>query len=100
MTCGSIEGRPHNIRKNETTQIQKGHMDPSKPLEMGNIIPQCQICNRPDRDRWIYDNTGRVIAVADSEDEKRVVEKYLQRTSKAKKEYFLGFLKRILGSKS
>ena len=50
-------------------------MNPSKPLEAGNIIPQCQVCNRADMDRWIYDKTGRVIEVADSDDGRRVVEK-------------------------
>ena len=98
-TCGSKEGEYHNIRKNEITKLQAGHMNPSKPLELGNIIPQCQVCNRPDRDRWIYDKTGRVIEIADSDDGKRVVEKYLKRVSKSTKEYFLDFLKRLLGIK-
>ncbi|MDE7176132.1 MAG: hypothetical protein K2N75_08875 [Helicobacter sp.] len=95
-TCGSIEGKPHNIRKNEITKLQEGHMNPSLPLEIGNIIPQCQVCNRPDRDRWIYDKTGRVIEIADSDDGKRVVEKYFKRVSTHTKEYFLEFLKKLL----
>lgn len=90
-TCGSVEGKPHNIRKNEITTLQEGHMNPALPLEIGNIIPQCQVCNRPDRDRWIYDKTGRVIAVADSDDGKRVVEKYLKKVSQSTKEYFWNF---------
>lgn len=98
-TCGSIEGKTHNIRKNEITKLQMGHIDPAKPLIFGNIIPQCQVCNRPDRDRWIYDKTGRVIEIADSDDGKRVVEKYLKRVSKSTKEYFLEFLKKLLGNK-
>lgn len=96
-TCGSVEGKVHNIRKNEITKLQMGHMNPAKPLEVGNIIPQCQVCNRPDRDRWIYDKTGRVIEISESEDGKRVVEKYLKRVNKSTKEYFLGFLKKLLG---
>lgn len=95
-TCGSVEGKPHNIRKNEVTQLQVGHMNPALPLEIGNIIPQCQVCNRPDRDRWIYDKTGRVVAVADSDDGKRVVEKYLKIVSQSTKEYFLEFLRKLL----
>ncbi|MDP2939480.1 MAG: hypothetical protein Q8O13_05340 [Candidatus Omnitrophota bacterium] len=39
-------------------------MDPNKPLVAGNIIPQCQKCNRDDRNRWIYDDKGRVIKLA------------------------------------
>ena len=96
-TCGSVEGKPHNIRTNEITKLQAGHMNPAKPLELGNIIPQCRVCNRPDRDRWIYDKTGRVIEIADSSDGKRVVEKYLKKVSKSTKEYFLNFLRKLLG---
>lgn len=95
-TCGSVEGEPHNFRKNEKTILQEGHMNPANPLEFGNIIPQCQVCNRPDRDRWIYDKTGRVIEIADSDDGKRVVEKYFKRVSQSTKEYFLEFLKKLL----
>lgn len=96
-TCGSEEDKPHNIRKNEITKLQAGHINPALPLEIGNIIPQCQVCNRPDRDRWIYDKTGRVIEIAHSDDGKRVVEKYLKKASKNTKEYFLEFLKKLLG---
>jgi hypothetical protein len=39
-------------------------MDPNKPLIAGNIIPQCQKCNRGDRNRWVYDEKGRVIKLA------------------------------------
>jgi len=45
-------------------QFAKSHMDPNKPLVPGNIIPQCQKCNRGDRNRWVYDDKGRVIKVA------------------------------------
>jgi predicted restriction endonuclease len=63
-TCGSKEGEPHYHWPNTITTLQPGHMDPNKPLELGNIIPQCAKCNRPDRNRWIYDNKGRVISIA------------------------------------
>ena len=39
-------------------------MDPSKPLTADNTIPQCEICNRPDRNSWVYDKKGRVIKIA------------------------------------
>ena len=64
-TCGSEEGKPHLHWPETETKLQEGHMDPSKPLEPGNIIPQCQKCNRGDRNRWIYDERGRVIKLAD-----------------------------------
>lgn len=38
--CGSEEGKPHRYWKNTITVLQKGHKDPHKPLEPGNIIPQ------------------------------------------------------------
>lgn len=62
--CGSQEGKNHRYWKNIIVTLQKGHKDPSKPLEEGNIIPQCESCNRPDRNYWIYDDKGRVIGVA------------------------------------
>lgn len=64
VTCGSEEGKPSLHWPNITTTLQKSHMDPTKPLVSGNIIPQCQECNRADRNNWIYDERGRVIKVA------------------------------------
>ncbi len=63
-TCGSLEGKPHLQWPATKTVLQKSHMDPNKPLVPGNIIPQCQKCNRGDRNRWVYDDKGRVIKVA------------------------------------
>ena len=63
-TCGSEEGKHHKHWKNTITVLQKGHMNPLKPLEEGNIIPQCDKCNRADRNYWIYDKKGRVVAIA------------------------------------
>ncbi|MCX6053212.1 MAG: hypothetical protein NTZ60_11985 [Campylobacterales bacterium] len=59
-SCGSPENEANYINPSATTQLQQGHMNPEKPLEEGNIIPQCQECNRGDRNRWIYDKRGRV----------------------------------------
>ena len=53
-TCGAKEGEEHYFRKGTKVQLQEGHMNPCKPLAEGNIIPQCQICNRPDRNRKSY----------------------------------------------
>lgn len=64
--CGSKENEAHRYWKNTITVLQKGHMDPTKPLEPGNIIPQCEKCNRADRDNWIYDEKGRVIGIANA----------------------------------
>ena len=64
--CGSKEGEPHRYWSNTTTTLQKGHKDPNKPLEPGNIIPQCEKCNRPDRNYWVYDDKGRVVKIANA----------------------------------
>lgn len=50
-TCGSQEGKPHFHWPATKTILQKAHMDPNEPLVAGNIIPQCQRCNRGDRNR-------------------------------------------------
>lgn len=63
-TCGSREGEPHRYWKSTTTTLQMGHMDPSKPLVRDNVIPQCEKCNRADRNNWIYDKRGRVVGIA------------------------------------
>ncbi len=65
-TCGSQEGMPHLHWSGTKTILQKSHKDPNKPLVAGNIIPQCQKCNRADRNRWVYDDKGRVIKLADA----------------------------------
>lgn len=63
-TCGSLENKSHFHWPATKTILQKAHMDPNKPLINGNIIPQCQKCNRGDRNRWVYDDKGRVIKLA------------------------------------
>lgn len=62
--CGSKEGEPNFNWPDTTTVLQKGHMDPSKALGPGNLIPQCVKCNQPARDFWVFDDKGRVVAVA------------------------------------
>ena len=64
VTCCSEEGKPNIHWPNTVTKLQKCHKDPSKPLVPGNIIPQCQKCNRGDRNNWVYDERGRVIKLA------------------------------------
>lgn len=63
-TCGSIEGEPNIHWTNSITQLQKSHMNPKRPLVAGNIIPQCQFCNRAYRNYWVFDEKGRVRKLA------------------------------------
>lgn len=64
-TCGSKEGEPNFHYPSSITKLQKGHMNPDKSPTIGNIIPQCEKCNRPDRNYFEYDKKGRVIRIAD-----------------------------------
>ena len=62
--CGSREGEPHRYWKNTVTVLQMGHRDPRRPLTPDNTIPQCEKCNRPDRNWWLYDQNGRVVGLS------------------------------------
>jgi len=63
-TCGSEEGKRNLHWQNTITKLQKSHINPAKGLVKGNIIPQCQKCNRAYRDFWIFDEKGRVRGIA------------------------------------
>lgn len=63
-SCGSREGESHVYWPETLTVLQKGHRDPAKPLGPGNVIPQCLQCNQASRDFWVFDDKGRVVAVA------------------------------------
>lgn len=63
-TCGSKEGERNIHWPNTITKLHKAHMDPHKPLIKGNIIIQCEKCNRADRNNWVYDERGRAIKLA------------------------------------
>ncbi len=66
-TCGSKEGEENSRYPGVKTRLQKAHKNPHKPLAGDNIIPQCEQCNRADRDKWVYDQRGRVVGVAKAE---------------------------------
>ncbi len=59
-TCGAIENQPDPRYVGDMVKLQKGHKDPEKPMEKGNVIPQCQFCNRAYKDDFTFDNKGRV----------------------------------------
>lgn len=71
-TCGAIEGEPDpRYGSGDKVQLQQGHMDPEKPLGSGNMIPQCQFCNRAYKNFFTFDDKGRVHAVASEEPVRR-----------------------------
>jgi len=62
--CGSEEG-DNNLRDpSVVTRLEKGHRDPTKPLSAGNCLPQCQQCNGPMKEGFIFDKRGRPRAIA------------------------------------
>lgn len=62
-TCGAKEGEPHKVL-GEKVKLQRGHKDPNKPLELGNILPQCQYCNRDFfKDNFVFDDNGYPSAI-------------------------------------
>ncbi len=64
-TCGSTEGQPNLRNPSALTTLQRGHRNPHLPLTIENCIPQCDECNRPARNYWIWDEDGRPYAVSD-----------------------------------
>lgn len=62
-TCGSKEGSPHNIHTTTIVKLEKGHCDPNKELNIDNIIPQCQECNKSYQDKFIFSKDGKVTKV-------------------------------------
>ncbi|BCW95814.1 MAG: hypothetical protein WHS44_07325 [Fimbriimonadales bacterium] len=74
-TCGSREGEPNLRYRNQRTQLQRAHRNPKLPLTEENTIPQCQFCNRADRNYWVYDERGRVVGVASVKPIQRSIEK-------------------------
>jgi len=64
-TCGAKDGLPHPLYGAERVKLQRGHRDPHEAgNNPGNIIPQCQFCNRAYKGDFTFDEKGRIHAVA------------------------------------
>ena len=63
-TCGATKGEPDPRYGNDIISLQKGHMNPNKPDDLSNIIPQCPFCNQAYKDDYVFDEKGRVKSVA------------------------------------
>ena len=63
--CGSVEGKPNELNKSKLTLLTQGHMDPYKPLTYDNTIPQCEICNRPAKDKFKFNKKGQISSIND-----------------------------------
>ena len=65
-TCGAVEKEPDPRYGGAVTVLQQGHQDPrGRADDPENIIPQCQFCNRAYRGDFVFDDKGRVQAIAD-----------------------------------
>lgn len=64
-TCGSKEGEKNIMYPASITKLQQGHKNPGKPLDISNVIPQCDFCNRASRNFFVFDNKGRVSKIYD-----------------------------------
>ena len=62
-TCGVKEGEKHFIEIDKIVVIEQGHMDPRKAMEKGNIIPQCESCNKIYLDNFVFNEKGRIVKV-------------------------------------
>jgi hypothetical protein len=58
--CGSEEGESHLKNRLVNTALQMGHMDPRKPLTLGNCIPLCSMCNGVYRNKFVFNIRGYV----------------------------------------
>ena len=63
-SCGTRENEKSWRNYDAVVKLQQGHRDPHKPLTLENIIPQCQYCNRGYKGDFVFDEKGRVRAVA------------------------------------
>lgn len=61
--CGDREGTFSHNCPSKIVKLQKGHMDPNKPLTIHNCIPQCQCCNQGSINDWKYRKDGSIYTV-------------------------------------
>ncbi|HGG03986.1 MAG TPA: hypothetical protein ENK28_00870 [Aliiroseovarius sp.] len=66
VNCGSQEGKPHRYEKSKVTILHQGHMNPDKALTLTNMVPQCETCNAFYKDEYVFDESGRVKAIANT----------------------------------
>ena len=64
-TCGAREGQPDPRYGSEEVALEQAHQDPNEHSnDPDNILPQCQFCNKAYKNDFVFDNKGRVKAVA------------------------------------
>ena len=56
--CGSVEGEPHLKNKRLQTRLERGHMNPLKPLILRNCLPICSMCNGVYKNIAVFNRNG------------------------------------------
>ena len=59
--CGSIDGKYNLKFTHKLVKLEKGHMDPRKPMSDDNIIPMCDCCNQFYKNFAVFDKLGRIV---------------------------------------
>ena len=62
-TCGAENGKKHPQFTEKIVSLQQGHMDPKKPLDLKNTIPQCQMCNQIYLNNFVFDENGYIKSI-------------------------------------
>jgi hypothetical protein len=44
-------------------ELEQGHMDPRRELDLANTVPLCSKCNRWQLDRFVIDDQGRITTI-------------------------------------
>lgn len=60
--CGSAEGQPHLKNALLVTSLERGHLDPRRPLTCHNCIPICRMCNMVYKDHAVLSRRGFVVS--------------------------------------
>ena len=58
--CGSLEDEPNFKNVRIVTKLERGHMDPRKPLDPTNCIPLCCVCNKVYKNKFVFNARGFV----------------------------------------
>lgn len=99
-TCGAEEGKQHPYEHGVITKLEKGHMDSSNKLEDGNIIPQCQFCNKTAKNKFVFTKHGRVDRIAVTEDGLKLIKFFIDDCILKKKTSFINDLRKYLNDRN
>lgn len=62
-TCRQKEGDFYINNPNKKVKLEKGHRNPILPLNIDNIIPHCEDCNKVYKDNFCFDKNGVPISL-------------------------------------